>query len=317
LQVNGREGDGRTSGDPDATDVDDAPQMPDTFDYLAVGHVTVDLIADAPGGPRRQPGGGAFHSALQAARLGLRSAIVTCGRRDELEELLRPYRDELTLHIVPAAETTTLRTEGSGSSRHQRLLAWAGPIPDQRLPLRTGILHLAPIARELAGDCGIDADFVGLTPQGLVRAWAKIGEELTPSVLDPSALPPRCDAAVLSTAEQPYCEALLSGQRPPASRPIVAVTAGAGATTVQLPGGETVNVTPPRLLTVRDDLGAGDVFAAAFFVALWEGQTPQTPQAAAAFGNAAAVVKIAGEGPGAIGDRDAIEAVLARNAGRE
>jgi sugar/nucleoside kinase (ribokinase family) len=57
----------------------------------------------------------------------------------------------------------------------------------------------------------------------------------------------------------------------------------------------------------RDDLGAGDVFAAAFFVALHEGLSPER---AAAFGNAAAAVRIEGVGADAIGDRSAIEARL-------
>jgi sugar/nucleoside kinase (ribokinase family) len=57
----------------------------------------------------------------------------------------------------------------------------------------------------------------------------------------------------------------------------------------------------------RDDLGAGDVFAAAFFVALFEGQDPAH---AASFANAAAAIRIQGPGPGAIGDRAAIEARL-------
>ena len=49
-----------------------------------------------------------------------------------------------------------------------------------------------------------------------------------------------------------------------------------------------------------DDIGAGDVFAAAFFVALAEGRPPL--QAAVA-GNVAAAVRIAGIGPDAIGRR--------------
>lgn len=280
------------------------------LDYVAVGHVSIDLIADAPTGPLRQPGGGAFYSALQAARLGLRSAILTCGRPEELEALLAPYSGELELHIAPAAETTTLHTEGSGPGRRQRLMAWAGPIPCHTPQLEAGILHLAPIARELAGDCAVDAAFVGLTPQGLVRSWSRIGDALAPTKLDPSALPARCDAAVLSESERANCEALLRGYAPLISRPLVAVTAGPAATTLQLPDGETLRVAPPALERVRDDLGAGDVFAAAFFVALREGRTPAQ---ATELGNAAAAVKIAGVGPDAIGDRDAVEAMLARS----
>ena len=61
----------------------------------------------------------------------------------------------------------------------------------------------------------------------------------------------------------------------------------------------------PRSLAPRDDLGAGDVFAAAFFVALHEGLSPVS---AATFANAAAAIRVEGVGADAIGDRRAIEA---------
>ena len=63
----------------------------------------------------------------------------------------------------------------------------------------------------------------------------------------------------------------------------------------------------PKIDDFCDDVGAGDVFAAAFFVALREGHPTR---AAAAFANAAAAVRIAGAGADAIGDRTAIEARL-------
>ena len=49
------------------------------YDYIAVGHVTRDMIEDRAGEAVSQPGGGAFYSGLQAARLGLRTLIVTQG----------------------------------------------------------------------------------------------------------------------------------------------------------------------------------------------------------------------------------------------
>ena len=111
------------------------------FDYTAVGHVTIDVLADGS----RRPGGGAFYSGLQAARLGQRTLVVTRGVPGEIEALLAPFASELTLHIVPAPRTTTL--ESNAGARAQRLLAWAGPIEAPR-ELDTEILHLAPVARE-------------------------------------------------------------------------------------------------------------------------------------------------------------------------
>ena len=93
------------------------------------------------------PGGSAFYSALQAARLGQRALILTRGVPGEIEELLEPYRGELELEILPAPQTTTLETVGAGAARAQRMLAWAGPI-DEDVAIDTSILHLAPVARE-------------------------------------------------------------------------------------------------------------------------------------------------------------------------
>lgn len=265
------------------------------YDYTTVGHVTRDVL-DADGSCR--PGGTALYSALQAARLKLRTQILTKGDPHEIERLLEPYRDELDLTVLPAEHTTTFQTSGEGPERHQRLLAWAGPIEAPEVD--TAILHLAPVARETPRAWRGHAGFVGLTPQGLVREWDARGE-IAPAPLRGEWLPERCNAWVLSEREQESCAG-----SPAQAAAVVAVTAGAQPIILRLPGGE-LRVPVPPIARVQDDLGAGDVFAAALFVALREGRPPAE---AAAFANAAAAVRIAGIGPGAIGDRWAIEARL-------
>jgi sugar/nucleoside kinase (ribokinase family) len=273
------------------------------FDYVTVGHVTVDVLEDASAGAdRRQPGGGAFYSALQAARLGLRAQILTRGVAGELEALLEPYRAELEVAIAPAEHTTTLETWDRGHARTQRVRAWAGRC-EEPTALDTAILHFAPIARETPRSWQGRADLVGLTPQGLVRAWDERGD-VARVALEAEQLPQRCDAIVFSAGERESCAELIPGSTPGA---VVAVTAGPLATTILQAGRAPLAVRPPTIAAPRDDLGAGDVFAAAFFVALREGLEPA---AAAAYGNAAAAVRIAGAGPAAIGDRAAIEARL-------
>jgi sugar/nucleoside kinase (ribokinase family) len=180
------------------------------------------------------------------------------------------------------------------------MLAWAGPIAAD-IELDTSILHLAPVARETPSSWRGRADFVGLTAQGLVRAWAGEGAEISQVPLAPVLLPERCDAIVISEVELDSCAALTDGAA------TVAVTAQSAPTTIHLPGGEVAHVRVPALGVIRDDVGAGDVFAAAFFVALSAGRPAQ---AAAAFANAAAAVRIAGCGADAIGDRPAVEARL-------
>jgi pfkB family carbohydrate kinase len=271
------------------------------YDYTTVGHVTIDVLADGS----RRPGGTALYSALQAARLGLRTLVLTRGVPAEIEALLEPYRDELDLGVHPAERTTTLQTVGEGLERHQRLLAWSGPIQgpiDSPIEIDTAILHIAPVARETPRAwCG-QAAFAGLTPQGLVREWDAAGE-ITHSPLPPALLPERCDAWVLSERERECCAE--PAARAAAASAVVAVTAGAHPVVVQLSGGELQRVTVPPIAAPVEDLGAGDVFAAAFFIALHEGLPPAR---AAAFANAAAAVRIAGVGPDAIGDRRAITA---------
>ena len=296
-----------------------------SFDYVTVGHVTVDVIA-ADGS--RRPGGGAFYSALQAARLGLRTLILTQGTAPEIEVLLEPYRGELELRVLPAPATTTLRTSWSGTQRSQRMLAWAGPIAATVAVADTRILHLAPVARETPATWRGHADFVGLTPQGLARAWhragrardragrvrdqaGEAGSEIVSAPLPSdrgsleALLPRGCSAVVISEQERAACAPLLDAAM--AQGAVIAITAGPGATTVRTPGGESTRIQTPPVASPREDLGAGDVFAAAFFVALHEGLAPER---AAAFANAAASIRIEGIGADSIGDRGAIEVRL-------
>jgi sugar/nucleoside kinase (ribokinase family) len=284
------------------------------FDYVTVGHVTVDVLSSD--GSRR-PGGGAFYSALQAARLGLRTLIVTKGRLAELEELLEPYRNEIKVRVLPAEHTTTLATRWEDGTRKQRLLAWAGAI-EETIEVDTAILHLAAVARETPNRWQGSAEFIGVTPQGLLRAWDEDGL-ISLAPLDPHAIPVHFDALVLSEAELAHSQWLIASQADEGvksqdtgsarvgNHALVAVTAGAQPTLVYTPDGTVLETSVPAVAEPRDDLGAGDVFAAAFFVALHEAHSPTD---AAAYGNAAAAVRVAGTGAQAIGDRAAVAAML-------
>ena len=107
---------------------------------------------------------------------------------------------------------------------------------------------------------------------------------------------------VLSAEERESCAGLIArGLRAGA---MVAVTAGAEGGTLLLADGSEAAIGGPRVSDPADDLGAGDVFAAAMFVELWGGAPAER---AAAFAAAAAAVRLEGTGPQAIGDRAAIE----------
>ncbi len=274
-----------------------------SYDYVTVGHVTADVLISADGAQRRQPGGGAFYSALQAARLGLRTLVLTRGDPGEIAELLAPFAGEIDVEIAPAPETTTMQTRGSGAQRQQRVHTWAGQICAEdfapaALPDNACILHLAPVARETPPAWPCTCNFLGLTAQGLVRRWDAFGGAIELAAIDRARLPPALDAVVISASERAFCEPLLDAV------PVMAVTAGEGPTTIHVAGGVDLRVTPQPINGAHDDLGAGDVFAAAFFIALRDGLTPLQ---AAAYGNAAAAVRISGRGPDAVGSVKAIE----------
>jgi len=271
--------------------------------YLAVGHVVIDALENG----ERRPGGTVLYAAVQAARLGLSATIVTRGVPAEIERALEPWAAELELIVQPSDETTTLGTSGRGTERRQRVLAWAGPVELGSLP-RAEILHLAPVAAELAGPAPGDWPFVGLTPQGLARGWERPGAAIEARAAPAEILTAagRCDAIVLSEQERASCAELIQqGLRGGAS---VAVTAGPGDTELMLRDGTR------RLLPIAsepnpvDDLGAGDVYAAAFFVALAAGATPQI---AAELAHAAAALRLRGVGPAAIASEAEIAALRA------
>ena len=274
-------------------------------DYTTVGHVTVDVLADGS----RRPGGTALYSALQAARLGLRAEILTRGVHEEIESLLEPYRHELTLRIEPADQTTTLLTLGEGPARRQRVLGWAGPM-QAPTALGSAIVHLAPVAAELPFAALSSYGFIGLTPQGLVRRWSGPDAEIIAAGPAPEAaieLAGSCHAMVLSEAEREGCEPLIEAAAGRGA--VVAITAGEAPTTLLDGRSAPRRVAVDALARPVEDIGAGDVYASAFFICLHEARTPAQ---AAAFASAAAAERMLGSGVEAIAPRAAIEARLAR-----
>lgn len=276
------------------------------YDYVVAGHVTADLVR-ATGA--EQVGGSAFYSGLQAARLGLRTLVVTAGVPAEVERLLEPWRSELDLLVQPAPETTRFEATGVGAARRLRVRSWAGPLEPPAEPLATRILHVAPVAREVGELPGVTRELTAITPQGLVRRWGADGV-VEQAELGPDELPAALDALVVSAEELAACRAAVAAAV--ARGAVASVTAGAGGAEVITRAGRE---RAPALAVVEpvEDLGAGDVYAAAFFAALASGLGPAP---AMQRGQAAALLKLRGGGPGAIAGAAAI-AELAAGAGRQ
>ena len=104
--------------------------MPPKPDFLAIGHVSLDLTERGP-----VPGGAAFYASITAARLEWRAGLLTRGAGPEVEECLRSL--DLVVN-APSEVTTTFEMRYSGDARTQTLHAVAPPIEEERLPAGWG-----------------------------------------------------------------------------------------------------------------------------------------------------------------------------------
>lgn len=245
------------------------------FDYLVIGHLTRDLAATGV-----TAGGTVAYAGYTAHVLGSRTAVVTSAGPDLDVTSAFP---EMTVHCVPAAQTTTFENRYDGAERKQRLHALAARLEAEHVPAgwrRTPIVHLGPVAGEVDEEMihHFSNSLIGVTPQGWLRGWDEHGTVFAQRWERARELLPLAAAVVLSDEDLPD-EALLQEYRRWAR--LLALTHGAGGCTVYL--GDEARHFPAPSVPEQDLTGAGDVFAAAFFIRLY--QTKGNPWEAAAFAN--------------------------------
>lgn len=263
---------------------------------LVCGHVTLDWIGGA-----RFTGGSAFYAAHALAALGARVRVFTAAASDLpgsalVERHATPASGSIDALVVPAPATTTfVNAYAPGGGRTQRVLAAAPPLDAALLPLAwrsADLLLLAPVVGELGPAAfarAVRAPVVGLVVQGLVRAVQPDGG-VVPRRLEPEgAALAGVSAAFIGEDEAAGQPDLVS--RLAAAIPVVVLTHGVGGCEV-IAGGRTRHVGVHRAVEV-DPTGAGDVFAAAFLLALARGDDPLD---AARLGAAAASIVVEGRG---------------------
>jgi sugar/nucleoside kinase (ribokinase family) len=237
-------------------------------DYLIVGHVAVDIT---PTGV--QLGGTVSYSALTARALGLRVGIVTSSGADAPLEAL----DGIQIVNIPAEHSTTFENVKTESGRRQTLHHQAAPIFLEHIPQawrKAPIIHLAPIARELESSLSekLSGTFLGITPQGWMRVWDENGQ-VAACVWDANAGEQalgQAGAVVMSVEDVnrdlEQVEAMAHQTR------ILCLTEGeAGA--VLYWNGDRRRFRPVEVREV-DATGAGDIFAAAFFMRYYNTRDP-------------------------------------------
>ena len=274
-------------------------------DYFVIGTVTKDVI---PGGYR--PGGTVTYSSVTVQRLGLQAGVVT--RADpEMDFSLLTSRGILVAS-APSRETTTFENIYDGGSRTQYVRAVSDAIQDADVPesWRTApIVHLGPLAQEM--DEGIvhlfPGSLIGVTPQGWMRQWDATGR-VSPTVWQGARkLLPHADVLVISE-EDIGGDTHLVDEYVRLAR-IVIVTNGWEGSTVYADG-ERRQVPPRRASVEVDPTGAGDVFAAAYLVALHE---QDNPFKAARFANVVASFSVEAYGIDGIPTRQQVLDYLAQS----
>jgi sugar/nucleoside kinase (ribokinase family) len=242
-------------------------------DYLVIGHITQDLTLEGS-----RMGGTAAFSALTARALGLRVGIVTSTDEQTSPKAL----DGIPIVSVPSRYPTTFENIYSAEEgRRQILHHQAAHIPFDLVPgawRSTAIIHLGPVAQEL--DPELPADFspslLGVTPQGWLRTWEQDGRIIPCKWQNADSMLTQAGAVVISREDVGGDEEWIEAMAHQTS--VLAVTeAAAGA--VLYWNGDRRRFRAPQVEEV-DATGAGDIFAASFFIRL---QATRDPWEAARF----------------------------------
>lgn len=235
-------------------------------DYLVIGHVAHDLT---PEGPRL--GGTVAYSALTARALGLRVGVVTAaGRETSLEAL-----NGIPVISIASPQSTTFENIYTEHGRVQYLRAQATPLGFTSVPdawQRTPIIHIGPIANEI--DSNLPKDFspalFGVTPQGWMRQHAEDGRVSRSEWQNAEPVLQKADAVIMSREDVNGDDELIEHM---AHQTHILVVTEASAGCVLHWNGDRRRFRAPDVHEV-DATGAGDVFAAAFFIRLLKTRDP-------------------------------------------
>jgi sugar/nucleoside kinase (ribokinase family) len=235
-------------------------------DYLVIGHITVDIT---PAGPVM--GGSAAYAALTARALGLRVGVVTVrGNEIPLKDL-----DGIPVVLEEAEHSTTFENLYTPAGRLQFIRSVAPQIDFTLVPeawRRAKIIHLAPVAGEIESILPdtFHPELLGLTPQGWMRVWSGDGLVRPCEWPEADAALARAGAAIFSVEDVGRDEERIE-RYAHACRLLAVTEADSGVRLFW--HGDSRRFRAPTMTEV-DATGAGDIFAAAFFVRLLNTRDP-------------------------------------------
>jgi hypothetical protein len=235
-------------------------------DYLVVGHVASDVTPEG-----LQLGGTVSYSALTARALGLRVGIVTSSGEDApLGEL-----SGIPIVNVPAEYSTTFENIKMPDGRKQILHHRATPLMLDHIPQvwrSAPIAHLGPIADEVDPTLAekLSGSLLGVTPQGWMRSWDESGQVFAKPWSNSEQVLNHAGAVVLSVEDVNRNLELIEEMAHHTR--ILCLTEGEAGSVLHW-NGDRRRFRPLAVKEV-DGTGAGDIFAAAFFVRLYHTRDP-------------------------------------------
>jgi sugar/nucleoside kinase (ribokinase family) len=235
-------------------------------DYLVIGHVAHDLTPDGP-----RVGGTVAYSALTARALGMKVGIITAVGPETPLGVLK----DIPVISQTSPQSTTYENIYTEHGRVQYLRAQAQRIDLNHVPQSwrsTSIIHLGPIADEL--DSVPPNDFspmlLGLTPQGWMRQWDAQNRVSVREWENAEPALARAHAVVISREDVNGDDELIEHMAHQTR--ILAVTEGPAGCVLYW-NGDRRRFNAPKVDEV-DATGAGDIFAAAFFIRLLNTRDP-------------------------------------------
>ncbi len=231
------------------------------IDYLLIGHLTADLTLDG-----RQLGGTVSYAASTAHAFGLRVGVLTSARQDD--PLLDELRQWAQVVVLPSELTTTFENIYGVAGRTQYLHGVAAPILPEDVPAgwrSAPLVHIAPMADEIHGQvvsCFPQSECAMLvTLQGWLRRWEADGRVRFKRWHDRDVLE-AIDFIVFSEediAEAPDMEAEIAEVAPC----LIVTQADKGGKIYREGQFQPYAAFPVYVLSPT---GAGDIFAASFFI---------------------------------------------------
>lgn len=285
--------------------------MPQTPQFLVIGHAVQDLLSEEDPSPWRL-GGAAVYASSLSRKLGLRTAVLTSAG-PEID--LAAAFPGVELANVPSDASTQFRNVYGRDRRRQFLPRRAAPITPADLPAewrQAEIVLLGPVAGEVdaALACCFPGSLLGIGAQGCLRAIAADSsiKVIPPEAWDAEAVLRHADALFVSDEDIPAHASAAALEQWSGMAPTLAFTRGYnGADIIHRGERRHIDAFPAKAV---DPTGAGDVFATGFLVRF---QETGDAWEAARFAACAAAFAVEGEGTSSIPDRRQIEERLRLN----